>query len=165
MLSSQPWEEHPGLKQAIPWAKRQKSSSVWSYRLLIYRLQSCRVLAQPMLGREGRGWPGEPSRGAACGLGSGTLGLEVADGLFPPALQTDGERRPDGRSCRMDGCPRGIQISQGPGQVNGRVWNWRLTDDRKQTALASTALMIFMQKWCWFHFPKYYSFIFALFFF
>lgn len=21
------------------------------------------------------------------------------------------------------------------------------------------ALMIFMQKWCWFHFPKYYSFI------
>lgn len=76
----------------------------------------------------------------------------------------DGERRPDGRSCRMDGCPRGIQISQGPGQVNGRVWNWQLTDDRKQTALASTALMIFMQKWCWFHFPKYYSFIFALFF-
>lgn len=24
--------------------------------------------------------------------------------------------------------------------------------------------MIFMQKWCWFHFPKYYSFILLLFF-
>lgn len=27
------------------------------------------------------------------------------------------------------------------------------------------ALMIFMQKWCWFHFPKYYSFILHYFFF
>lgn len=26
------------------------------------------------------------------------------------------------------------------------------------------ALMIFMQKWCWFHFPKYYSFILHYFF-
>lgn len=57
--------------------------------------------------------------GLGVGLGCGTLGLEVADGLFPPTLQMDGVRQPDGRSCRTDGCPRGIQISQGPGQVNG----------------------------------------------
>lgn len=66
--------------------------------------------------------------GPDVGQGCGKLGLRVADGLFLPALQMDGEGRPEGRSCRT-GAPvdRNPKISQGPGQVNGQVWNWQLT--------------------------------------
>lgn len=37
--------------------------------------------------------------------GWGKLGFRVADGIFPPALQMDGERRPEGQHCRT-GAPK-----------------------------------------------------------